>query len=138
MKYLCLFSASICLVLGGCLIAPVKPVGSITDYRPAKESQAHIFNRAKECWKRKAGLFHDAILVRYKSFEGNRLIIVSKDARDIDRLEIARFNFLRVSDTETLIEMKEGGYAIGVHLDLSSDVKRWVAGDASCRKLPNI
>ncbi|MGY0653086.1 hypothetical protein ACW7GZ_14745 [Luteimonas sp. A537] len=120
------------MVLAGCVSMPQKTgdLRSVLGARPLAES---LLDMAEKCWAREATFFRDGIVVEDRV--GVRGTVISAFRRGGGIPDQPEFLILTINDAAdggANVEVKEGDYAIGSQLNLTSDVDRWVAGDLSC------
>ncbi len=131
------FVAFLALFLSACAVTPPKPTLDRVFNLPFNKSIGLLMRQAEACWRRTHSWTRDGISVdARKSVSDTVLISVSRFAPDIGiRPAFFQAEVAPTSSGQTQVRVVEGDFALGKHLNLSSDIERWLKGDTSCREL---
>lgn len=129
-------AAAMTIVMGGALsscVAPAEQTASFTSAVPARALAQQISAAARRCWGRGQANFTDAVLIE-DGVAGSALTVTGRRTGQGIRPQDP---FIRVAISEqgsgSKVEVDEGEFTINTRLDLTADVRRWAAGEQTCR-----
>jgi hypothetical protein len=123
--------AAMTSVLVGCVSVPQR-TGSLKSTLPAQKLAVDLLEAAERCWARKPNFIRDGIVVEDRV--GIRGTVISAFRRGRGIPDQPEFLIITINDVPggASVEVDEGDYAAGSHLNLTADVNRWVGGDLTC------
>lgn len=116
----------------GCVSAP-EPTAVFASTVPAPVLAQQISAAARRCWGRGQANLNDAVVIEDGAAGGTLLVTGRRSGRGVSAQE----PFIKVAVGEqgggSRVEVQEGEFTINTRLDLTADVRRWAAGDLTCR-----
>lgn len=138
-RNLCRSLLLLALGMAACAFAPPKPTAQFSTALSAKETALFVEKHAMSCWAREASFLLDGILVDARKM-GDELYLISASRTEVSDRFHEPFLTIKISKSKnglTQLWVSEGDYVCSFTkschpLNLTEDLKDWVAGGDSC------